>query len=142
MKEIHISFKTARLAKEKGFNIECLHFYTKPKSKMFGLDEHNRSYSITNKSKSLYTIGEHATLNIENVLFAPTQSLLQKWIREIHYIDINIPSDVLGYSLFLVDRKKFKRINLQGNNLFQKYEEALEEGLYEALLLIEIKKDE
>ena len=45
-----ISFETAKLAKEKGFGAECLHFYTKPNSKMFGIDECGRSYPIKNTS--------------------------------------------------------------------------------------------
>lgn len=97
MQEELVSFQVAKLAKEKGFNIECLHFYAKPKSKMFGLDEHNRSYSITNKSKSLYTIGEHAALHIESVYFAPTQSLLQKFIRETRGVHIEIHRNASGY---------------------------------------------
>ena len=72
-----VSFETAKLAKEKGFDLETPYFYTKPNSKMFGLDEKGRAYHIKNTAKKLYTCGEEATLNIENVYVAPTQSLLQ-----------------------------------------------------------------
>lgn len=53
MKEELTTFETAKLAKEKGFNIETLHFYTKSNSKMFGIDEKGRSYPIKNTSKKL-----------------------------------------------------------------------------------------
>ena len=39
MEETLIQFETAKLAKEKGFDVECLHFYTNPGSKMYGVDE-------------------------------------------------------------------------------------------------------
>ncbi len=99
MEDTLISFKVAKLAKEKGFYLEkhILHFYTKPNSKMFGIDEHGRSYPIKNISKKLYSIGDHATLNIENVLFAPTQSLLQKFIRETRGVHIEIHRNASGY---------------------------------------------
>ena len=43
MKEQIIEFETAKLAKDRGFEIQCLYFYTKPNSKMFGLDEKGRN---------------------------------------------------------------------------------------------------
>lgn len=97
MKEQLITFETAVLAKEKGFDVECLNFYTKPRSKMFGIDEHGRSYFMYNKPKSLYTIGSAAALNIESVYFAPTQSLLQKFIRETRGVHIEIHRNASGY---------------------------------------------
>lgn len=62
---------------------------------------------------------------------APTQSLLHKWIREIHNTDIVIKPNLLGYSFVIMERYSFKVIN--SNKLFQTYEEALEEGMLEYL---------
>lgn len=153
MEEQLISFETAVLAKEKGFNIETLHFYVNPGSKMFGIDEHNRFYPIERASKKLYNIGEEATLNTKNVIYAPTQSLLQKWLREKHncVVEIHMHSDS--------EHEKFNNkndffyyveVNYYGKNFdypqnehedfsqshFNTYEEALEKGLEEALKLI------
>ena len=140
MEEQLISFETAKLAKEKGFNIECLNFYTKPNSKMFGIDEHGRSYSIQNSIKNkIYTIGNEVTLNFKNVLFAPTQSLLQKWLRETHHLIITIAyqyeHDSTSYSYWIYKENNSLPINQWVNDL-NTYEEALELGLQEALKLI------
>lgn len=85
-----ITYETAVLAKSKGFDLETLHFYTKPNTKMFGIDEHRKSYSIKNISKKLYQCGQQAVLNIENVFYASSHSLLAKWLRVNHNIHINI----------------------------------------------------
>lgn len=141
MKEQLISFETAKLAKEKGFDIETLHFYTKPNSKMFGLDEHGRSYSIINTPKKVYTCGKEVTLNIKSVYPAPTQSLLAAWLRKIHKIDIIIKpwtGDTKGCKMYAAD------ICIFGTNMYFKlqrlntYEEALEEGLLKALNIIKV----
>lgn len=153
MKEQLISLKVAKLAKENGVDLECLNFYVKPNCKMFGLDEHGRHYYIgkSNKNK-IYTIGEEATLNIDNVLFAPTQSLLQKWLREVHNIDVVIaPERYKNGVNYVVQAQKWDlssnpeenhNFTVEGsywfndNGEYPTYEEAFEKGLYEALKLI------
>lgn len=141
MKEQLVKFETAKLAKEKEFDLETLRFYTKPNSKMFGLDEKGRSYSIKNTPKKLYKCGEHAALNIQSVYPAPTQSLLQRWLRETHnlHIALNIglphKNTIMFYSNVIIfgtvtHKSKFK------SNFYKTYEEALEIGLQEALKLI------
>ena len=85
-----VDFTTAKLLKEKGFDGQCLNFYTKPNSKMFGIDEHYRNYPIKNTPKKLYTVGEHAVLNIENVYFAPTIAEVVCWIYSKYQIWIQV----------------------------------------------------
>lgn len=142
MKETLIQFTTAKLAKEKGFNIETLYFYTKPNSKMFGTDEKGRLYPIKNISKKLYKCGENAVLNIENVYSAPTQSLLQKYLREVHKINIEVR--YYGNGLWRSEGYKitpnfeennFKELFLTGAST---YELTLEEGLFQVLNLIKV----
>ena len=57
-------------------------FYTKPKSKMFGVDEKGRHYPIKNYPKKLYTLGEHFVLNDINVIPAPLKQQVFRWFRE------------------------------------------------------------
>ena len=144
MQEELITFETAKLAKQKGFNIEALNFYTKPKSKMFGIDEHGRSYSAHNTPKKLYTIGKDAALNIESVYPAPTQSLLQKWLREEHkfHVEVFINDSSINkleeytYNISL-PRIKEDEVNWKYDlTICNTYEEALETALYQALKLI------
>lgn len=137
MNEQLIQYDTAVLAKEKDFSNTVVYFYSKPRSKMFGLDEKGRSYPIKNTPRKLYTVGEHAVLNIENVFEAPSQTILQKWLREVHKTHITIhhyKNDT--YSVSVTDWcDNSLSVELFGES-FKTYEEALEAGLFEALKLI------
>jgi hypothetical protein len=82
----YVSFEQAKALKEKGFDVQCNCFYTKPNSKMFGVDEHGRIYPIKNTPKKLYRIGEYATLNTSSVISAPEQWQLVEWLRINHNI--------------------------------------------------------
>ena len=88
-----VNFEIAKLLKEKGFDKSTLCFYTKPNSKMFGIDEHGRYYQIRNKAKSLWITGNAATLNIDNVYFAPTIAEVVMWLYEKHGIWISVTKD-------------------------------------------------
>lgn len=127
MEETLISFKVAKLAKEKGFDWET--------QKVYDADETNI------KNPTIYIYGED--LSGDDELYAPTQSLLQKWIREVHNISIKI-DDFYTESKLRFDCNVCKLGSQEDNpkGCYSNYEEALEEGLYEALLLIKIKKDE
>ena len=92
-----VSFDTAKLLKEKGYNEHTTYFYTKPNSKMFGIDEHGRTYPIKNTPKRLYMIGEHATLKHENAYFAPTISEVIMWLYDKHGIWVWVSME-LGYT--------------------------------------------
>ena len=118
MQEQLISFETAKLAKEKGFILPC-HYWYNFKGLLCGRFE--REHHPANGNFPSYS--------------APTQSLLQKWLREIHGIHIAIlpkmlPSNQVTYYSFKGKLKK----NFE--NLYNTYEEALEVGLLEALKLI------
>lgn len=117
-----ISFETAKLAKEKGFNESCRDIYD--------------SYSSTDKIELFENIHYPDT---EDTIGAPTQSLLQRWLREVHSIIL-----VCLFS-YVTDRNKYYYEIHHSNKLYTNlvndkyndtYEEALEEGLQEALKLI------
>lgn len=91
-----VSFKIAKLLKEKGFDLECFYFYTKPNSKMFGIDEHGGIYPIKNTAKKLYKCGKEAVLNIENVYLAPTIAEVVMWLYKKHSLWIIIIPTVTG----------------------------------------------
>lgn len=146
MKEQMISFELAKLAKDKGFDVESLYFYTKPNSKMYAIDEVSRAYEIKNTARKLYECGKHAALNRESVLLAPTQSLLQKWLREEHNIHIVIDVAYNGKGILegythAVYGNAAKKMDvllayIQEPWFVDTYEEALETGLEQALKLI------
>ena len=148
-----ISIKTAKLAQEKGFNIPTLFFYFK--SYNAGLE-----YILVNELQSQFgkIIQSENHNNASWILSrvsAPTQSLLQKWLREVHncFIDIlphrdgdsknkqwknkedvfwTVEVDYYGknFEIELTDDSDFTQ------HFNKTYEEALEIGLYQALKLI------
>jgi len=104
MNEQLISFETAKLAKKKGFDWVVFGDYTKD-----GILIHT---TPTAKYK------------------APTQSLLQKWLREEKEIFIDV-------SYGNLNKKWYYSVSSTGFGETKKdYEEALEAGLKEALNLI------
>jgi len=107
-----ISFETAKLAKEKGFNIECI----------YHIEKNLKTEEILN----------HVHYGYE----CPTQSLLQKWIRETHSIHIGIDYDVGGWSYFYLTNLKSPTKDVNWSKNYDTYEETLEAGLQEALKLI------
>jgi hypothetical protein len=132
MKDKLISFKTAKLAKEKGFDEECGDFF-----------EIDNESNILSSSHGLAVIKRN---NIKHFISAPTQSLLQKWLREKYHIVVQ-PMFIGGltkatswydfiYYSNLTDGEDDKKIvDLK----YKTYEEALEKGLQEALKLIKTK---
>lgn len=170
MKEQLISFETAKLAKEKKFYLPCHsyyfedgefkefeindtygyygdeftvnreEFYNNWNDKWKTTKEGDRCFGCDNKPRYLETFS------------APTQSLLQKWLRDVHKIDIYILGYGFGYyaqlnnvppanqeSVKYVDRRWNMPPKDENSGNLVTYEEALEKGLQEALKLI---KDE
>jgi len=103
-------YRVAKLAKEKGFD-------------MFN---HYSSQDIPEELRIVF-------------FDTCTQSLLQKWLREIHNIDIFVCASVLANNVFKYSYYIIKNKSLDSDSdgcEENKYEEALELGLYEALKLI------
>jgi len=109
MKEQLITFETAKLANKKKFI-----GWSESRYNRLGLLKESKAWSIS----------------------APTQSLLQKWLRDNHKIHTTITSVSQESWMF--------RVTLKGQTLnngiyeedFDTYEEALEISLQEALKLI------
>ena len=133
MEDTRINFETAKLAKEKGFPQETNRLeipYYNYKGEFKG--------DVSDWRIRKYLRGED-TSDIEFVS-APTQSLLAKWLREKHGIDISIL--ILGisdYQVYIHKKRELKYngiVNFVFDNKDNIYEEALELGLQEALKLI------
>jgi len=122
-----ISFETAKLAEEKGFNIPCPLYFR----------ENGSTTTETAMKTSLEGIDYYAQ---------PTQSLLQKWLREVHDIHVYV-----NYYSFAVREsngyyyhfgKSVRNVQLMYYGKYNTYEEALEIGLQGALKLIKTMKRE
>ena len=132
MEEQLISFNTAKLAKEKGFDIPCENFYVEY------IDDDVDLFNYEEQRGSGYA--ELYRNNTEFKFSAPTQSLLQKWLREVHNIHIQITTDdglEFGMCLNIIDNPDESGYWIY---FIKTYEKTLEVGLYEALKLITILK--
>ena len=125
MEDTRITFETAKLAKEKRFpqepNKRKVPYYNYKGEFKGDVTDFLRKY-----------LREEDTSEVESVS-APTQSLLAKWLREKHNIHLiaykNINID--GYDWCFITTDGITNINS-----YKTYEEALEAGLYQALLLL------
>ena len=121
MEEQKITFETAKLAFEKKFNWET-----------------DMGFTMSGKLEPPYYGNKFKNGDYNNsVLFsAPTQALLQKWLRDIHkmYISIDIEdkNQFMYYVLDFSDNNEY----IQRESIYPTYEEALESALVHALTLI------
>ena len=137
LKEKLISFETAILAKEKGFKNACDGFVNKDNEYIFMPDLlYPNNSEFSHNSEEDPEVVEWKEL-MKTLVLAPTQSLLQKWLREVHEISIKI-DDYYTNSRVRFDYNVCELGSQEDNpvGIFETYEEALEIGLYQALKLI------
>ncbi len=130
MKEELVSHKVAKLAKEKGFDIPTLYGYSQDGEIFF---------------EDLYVFNYNDSPYSKEVVSAPTQALLQRWLRELYNIVIIIlpyidcESKDVNWSLQYVlsdDLHNNRYFEIDESDSKNTYEEALEKGLEGALNLI------
>lgn len=160
MEDQIISFDTAKLAKEKGFNLYnenelgyvsnqkvydpdgtlCILSYDSHpyyNKQQFTLRKCNCSDRNDPKALRVFDIKSVSKPEGIDLYFVCTQTLLQKWLRELHNIDVFaftvrfVGYEDIGYYTYTI-----KSINPSKNYRFDNYEDALEVGLFEALKLI------
>lgn len=143
-KDIKVDFNTAKLAKEKFFcagNRSIFTHYHKGYT-YDGDKNHPESHKKNEirEDNSFYTINGHGndSSNKHYTLYErPTQSSLQKWLREKHNIDvISYPSAHIKNKYIILIISKLELIYDESEIKYDSYEEALEKGLLEALKLI------
>ena len=141
MQEDLISFETAKLAKEKGFDWDCVNYFQ---------DSHRAGVHKINNINNKIIDELHQEDKYCIIFFAtPTQSLLQKWLREVHNIYVESYHDLTSDGTkiqfytswgFLQQKDKNGNRNVNGwydeYNDWKTYEEALEIGLQEGLKLL------
>ncbi len=121
IEESYVSFGTAKLLKEAGFDVPCTSQYTEGMGVWSGKYPYNFNEEDFGYSR-------------------PTQALAARWLREVHKIHVGAD---MAYSK-LVAEKWIYLIRFtdsignpyKGVGWFNDYEEALEAGLQEAVKLI------
>lgn len=128
MEDTIVQFSTAKLIKEKGFNVFCNFIYP-----LINFISYEEDCGKEFKEGILY---KYTFLNKEEVIFAPTLSLAQKWLREVHNIDIMILG-TKGFYYIGIYKKYFHNLPKYFYPKTPiKWEESLELGIIEALKLI------
>ena len=137
-----VSIETATLAREKGFDWEVSYLHQLPDS----MNHDGARYKLLHRSGRLETnqistmgLGYHPN-HYDGYVSLPSQSLLQKWLRDVHMIFVNpnydhIRNDGSSYVKYGVMTK-----SSNSKEGFDTYEQALEAGLLKALKLIENEK--
>lgn len=122
MTEQLISFKTAKLAKEKGFTIPNTAF------------DYYKSEKVKSRCHRDSKTGNYC-LNFpqSNYCIIVTQSLLQKWLREKHEIFVIILPQTSKFGLKWTTNFHNRERTIQ---CWKTYEEAFEVGLQEGLKLM------
>jgi hypothetical protein len=153
MEDKLIEFETAKLAKEKGFNLLTPKYYTTENPHSYHKDLDGVCILGLMHSNTLYNpqdeLDEETGISFyklnPGIVYAPTQSLLQKWLREVHKIQLclnpiyggnKIDGKQMGWLCYTpFQDESFS--DLPSISLSQyTYEQALEKGLIESLKLI------
>ena len=145
MKEELISFAHAILAKEKGFDWDVLHTYRDGK---LDYEDYYDGYI----DELYYNANGINRTKFKEIISAPTQAVLLRWLREKHNIDVVISPERyprgVNYCVqaqkfdFTADPELFLNFVAKGsgwfndNNEYDSYEKSLEKGLFEGLKLI------
>lgn len=135
MEDEIVSFETAMLLKEKGFNEPCSYYYEDNELYKLAYYHGDGAGFVCNNSPI-----NDRLLCEEMQCTAPTQSLAQKWLREIHNITFNAnPHSNDGKIVYVVTIKvissnKYIDFNVMMDTsnkaiMFDTYEDAIEAGL-------------
>lgn len=155
MKEQLVSLEVAKLAKEKGFQEEVNEYYLENGQRYsYFYDDWHGEVDIEDLMNNWNKKGWKVTTNGEacfgcdrdkrymEAYSAPTQALLQRWLRDVHKIGVLVEIDgsgaLWGYSVFPItpEASAYTGQPFINEDILDSYEAALEEGLQEALKLV------
>lgn len=138
MQDQRITVETAKLAKEKGYNVFGYGSYTEYLINQVDPDypEGDGSFSMTRGEvvfdntyfKNNYSETDYSCESYQ-MYAAPTQTLLAKWLREVHGIHIEIYTNASGYGYILTKINGTVIKEIENDIFFKSNEMALETGL-------------
>jgi hypothetical protein len=140
IKEQYIKFKTAKLAKKKGFNVPCRCYYS-----TYGEISPGCIIDGTGVIEMFIPIdfGQYGyDFNFDKLsareqeypvkCSAPTQSLLSQWLREVHKLFVHVEY-VDSRWMYFVENIEFLQETIKDCAYASTYEEAMENGLIAAM---------
>jgi hypothetical protein len=150
MEETRITFETAKLAKEKKFDLNVSSFFQSNQEIVNEINAAEINSKLYCRSYlPAFKLFHNANSNTEQDWYSrPTQGLLQKWLREVHNIDVEPylilmesnnreleqDFDVKEYTYKLKDKGISQFVGNDG--VKPSYDESFEIGLQEGLKLI------
>lgn len=124
IEESYVSFDTAKLLKEAGFDVPCFNQYTDR-----GTVWHCDCPENFNKSQCATS--------------CPTQALAERWLREVHHYAVCVwysaEHEKWFYAHGNLDNMMFDEEYSISDFIYDSYEQALEAGLKEAIKMIKNK---
>lgn len=138
--EQYVTFETARLLKEAGFDSPTRGIYRTNRTGDHSFAEYTIKQTVDDLS---WNAGD----GFQYEYLAPTQSLAARWLREVHEIHLFVNyffEDCKWFYVivYLKESDEVRAIHPDENN-YDTYETALEEGLKKALkLIIKNKRNE
>ena len=141
IEESYVSFDTAKLLKEAGFDVPCRGIYRAYRSGYSVFREYDRK-------NTKYDLFRNAVDGFQYEYLAPTQALAARWLREVN--GIHVSSNIFMDSANDSDGKTVEewtfwsydlfdnsgRIIEESDDRYDRYEESIEAGLKHSLELI------
>ena len=115
--EDYVSFKTAKLLKEKGFDLECDYLYVDSEIRRA------RGYACN------WNSGETILTDYVNECSAPTLQMAMKWLREVHNLHIRSDRASKYWNYTIRKLRPFSTKDLSYNVDFNTYEQACEAAI-------------
>ena len=132
IEEQFVSFDTARMLKDAGFDVPCRGVYVTDRTGYYEFREYDNKQTADDLCWNTEDGFQYEYL-------APTQALADKWLREMYNVAIySLYDDDMEQWFYVVDAfTKNPVINgFQSGSEYDDYESAFEDGLREAIKLI------
>lgn len=132
IEEQFVSFYTARMLKEAGFDVPCRGVYVTDRTGYYEFREYDNKQTTDDLCWNTEDGFQYEYL-------APTQALAARWLREVYNVAIySLYDDDMEQWFYVVDAfTKNPVINgFQSGSEYDDYESAFEDGLREAVKLI------
>ena len=127
IEEQFVSFETAKMLKEAGFDVPCRGIYVTDRTGYYEFREYDNKQTTDDLCWDTEDGFQYEYL-------APTQALAARWLREAHNIDVMV--DVYNRDYYVCNVYKNKHLMIIRNIVTSSFEKALEEGLRESIKLI------
>lgn len=114
--EDYVSFETAKLLKEKGFNEKCI-----------------STYNLVTGIFEVEEVYQDWTTRWKAYVSAPTLQMAMKWLREVHKLEITVLHEMLQGNAWWYRIEKNTGLSLlvekEEDAIYTSYEDACEAGI-------------